>query len=295
MKLTNIYLSIIASLFLFNGYDALAQNRTLTRSEVESKILGNTYQVLQDRHTTGVFYIWTKDNQSIVAGYKTFTPTRWHFVGDQLCYDGPEKSCVSMFASESGEILVRWNQDGTGKLWTLTPESSLESGKLGYLQILKSNIGTYDHGQDSREDKLKAAKVREIIDKEMNVEKEKFSAEKARIAADPVNILGSLYRSYAFVKACFEARKSYAAVYVSEVELNDARRQIKSLETYYKPKVPGSDTDAIWDKYTKDLADLKDTSFGFEVKRDLCQGDLRNLRNASSKIDGSSNRTVKDF
>ncbi|MCJ2063381.1 hypothetical protein MKK63_11740 [Methylobacterium sp. J-088] len=83
-------------------------------------------------------------------------------------------------------------------------------------------------------------------------EAEAVSAERFRqqatIDAQPGSRLERAYRSYIGVKQCVEARRGYAAIYLTEEQGIDAKAKVVAIEKALRGSDPTLDPDAIWTK-----------------------------------------------
>lgn len=95
----------------------------------------------------------------------------------------------------------------------------------------------------------------------------------------PQYILGTAYMRYIYVKRCYQARLGYGGIYISDAELEAARRAVAQLEQKYRNDI-GIDaktgrpwtTDSMWSKANEIInTDKRPES------RELCQGALEDL------------------
>lgn len=73
-------------------------------------------------------------------------------------------------------------------------------------------------------------------------EARKRQAESTAQAQAPRNVLGRAYASYMFIKRCYDAREGYAAVYISQPEMEQARGAVRQIEEFIKPKLESGTT-----------------------------------------------------
>lgn len=105
------------------------------------------------------------------------------------------------------------------------------------------------------------AKIDQVVainaDRKMQAEREeadkaanqaKVVAGKEAYAASPNGLLQQAYQAMQSIQACSDARKGYAAIYVSDAELADAKNKMRRIEGALKPKITGETADQIWEK-----------------------------------------------
>jgi len=94
---------------------------------------------------------------------------------------------------------------------------------------------------------------KQIVVADRKIEQEKRQQEEVRARAKvqaeqankPENQLATGYISYLRIKACYEARKGYAAVFINDHEMDIARKQIKSVEKAITAQHQ-LDTEKVW-------------------------------------------------
>lgn len=72
-----------------------------------------------------------------------------------------------------------------------------------------------------------------------------FEAAQAE-AAKPENMMLTAYRNYLVARQCFESRTGFAAVYLTPPQMEEAKVQVKAIETVIKKGAPGLNTDERW-------------------------------------------------
>ena len=126
------------------------------------------------------------------------------------------------------------------------------------------------------------------------------AAERQAIENLPANFLGNSYIAYIVVKRCYDARAGYAAVYVSEPEMRQAKEAIKLIEDGMKPQLSTTDTvEQIWakaDQQSKRNVVFQMPTFGQDMTPAyLCKQNLRYLVARADKLDPTRTATPKDF
>jgi hypothetical protein len=88
--------------------------------------------------------------------------------------------------------------------------------------------------------------------------KEKKRLAKVQASQNRKDELGLFYQSYAGLKKCYEARKGYALVHVSSVEMAKFKSKAKSIENGIFDKFPEVKPmkDKIWNKFTKTIGGI---------------------------------------
>jgi hypothetical protein len=122
-------------------------------------------------------------------------------------------------------------------------------------------------------------------------------AEQRRIWNLPVNVLYRAYVAYINVKRCYEARKEYWSVNISDREMFQAREAIERIESELKPKLDSEiSTDQVWEGADHDAQ----RTFPFPMNggplvRDFCQMHLSSLQGTLKALVPGIDRTQKDF
>lgn len=65
-------------------------------------------------------------------------------------------------------------------------------------------------------------------------------------AAKPETIMLTAYRNYLVARQCAESRTGFAAVYLTQPQVDEAKAQAKGIEAALLKRVPGLDTDERW-------------------------------------------------
>ena len=80
-------------------------------------------------------------------------------------------------------------------------------------------------------------------------EQQKQRAIDAEYARSPEGVLAASYDAYINVRQCYEARKGYNAVYVSNSEMEESKDAVKRIEQSLKSKLDRSmSTDDVWER-----------------------------------------------
>jgi hypothetical protein len=116
------------------------------------------------------------------------------------------------------------------------------------------------------------------------------------------------YRDYIRIRKCYEERIGQQSVFVTDVEMENSKRIIYSIEKIIKNKSPYIDTDWVWSRADESIpvtnyfgADLdlyRSTKYQeseYEIKRKVCDLYLSNLKDKLYKMDPSEFKTKKDF
>ena len=128
-------------------------------------------------------------------------------------------------------------------------------------------------------------------------------------AAKPENIMLTAYRHYLVARQCFDSRTGFAAVYLTQPQVDETKAQVKGIETKLLKQVPGLDTDERWAAANRaETAANGDISeFGFtgrgavkeriytEQGRQFCAAAVGWLREAYSFAYPESQTVKKDF
>jgi hypothetical protein len=104
--------------------------------------------------------------------------------------------------------------------------------------------------------------------------REAAEREAARIEALPSNRLFNGYRLYGYVKFCNEVREGYMVQYVSDIELERARKAIKAIAARATKDDASINTDDVWQKARGTLDRLRADDV-------MCHNSLVELLNVS--------------
>jgi hypothetical protein len=146
------------------------------------------------------------------------------------------------------------------------------------------------------------------IQEEAAAEKRKIQEEAAtqrkieQEAADasaklPINILGTAYTSYVDVKRCQEARDGYAAIYISNPEMDQARNAVLTIEQTMKSKLDqNTTTDDVWSRVaTTEGRNFRPSGDYQEGTRMLCRERLALLLSILREHAPERDTIKKDF
>jgi hypothetical protein len=139
----------------------------------------------------------------------------------------------------------------------------------------------------SKVDAAVVAKRREVR-LQAEAEETRKREEKLREARSPPRVLARAYAAYVLVKRCRESREGYRLIYISDTELERARKAIAVIETKIKNENAGLETEPLW-KSGNEIADKLD------VSRGACQSGLSLLEGGARKLAPGSLSTEKDF
>jgi len=111
------------------------------------------------------------------------------------------------------------------------------------------------HFQKNLEQQIIAAGGKIEEEKKQQEEAQAIAKAQAEEAEKPENQLASGYISYLRTKACYEARQGYAVVYITDTEMDIAKRQIKSIENAISSQHE-VDLDMIWEWSINNMSPL---------------------------------------
>jgi hypothetical protein len=116
-------------------------------------------------------------------------------------------------------------------------------------------------------------------DQDAAEQKQKVAQEAAAQANLPINILGTAYASYVDVKRCQEARDGYAAIYISNPEMDHAKDAVRTIEQTMKSKLDqNTTTDDVWSRVaTTEGRNFHPSRDYQEGTRSLCRSRLEAL------------------
>ncbi len=116
------------------------------------------------------------------------------------------------------------------------------------------------------------------------------------------------YRDYIRIRKCYDERVGQQSVFVTDIEMENSKRNIYSIEKIIKNKNPYIDTDWVWSRadesiplnnyFGMDLDLYRRTKYQeseYEIKRKVCDIYLSSLRDKLYKMDPSEFKTKKDF
>ena len=104
-------------------------------------------------------------------------------------------------------------------------------------------------------------------------QKQRQAQQQAELGYDPQNVLGNSYQAYIEVQRCYEAREGYSAVYVTDLEMQQAKNAVQQIEDVMKSGLaPGMTTDKLW------LRVLRRELGPFYPSRDYKEEDRRRCR-----------------
>ena len=111
------------------------------------------------------------------------------------------------------------------------------------------------HFQKNLEQQIIAAGGKIEEEKKQQEEAQALAKAQAEEAEKPENQLANGYISYLRTKACYEARQGYAVVYITDTEMDIAKRQIKSIENAINSQHE-VDLDMIWEWSINNMSPL---------------------------------------
>jgi hypothetical protein len=119
-----------------------------------------------------------------------------------------------------------------------------------------------------------------------NAERERQMAESEQ--RKPSNILLMAYSRYIYLRRCFEERTGYATVYLTDVEIDRARKAISGIEKVMLNRDPNIDKDAEW-RGANAFAGRAVADYG------SCHIELANLLKTFKSEDPLDSALIKDF
>lgn len=123
-------------------------------------------------------------------------------------------------------------------------------------------------------------------------------------AKTPRGILQRAYEDYVYVSLCRQERQGYAMVYISEPEMEEARRNVKAIENNITADVFDIDKAKLWDQASKIKIQLGDDyrnwAFTYsnatgDIQRAACQFALRSLKSKLNELKPETAQMKKDF
>jgi hypothetical protein len=128
---------------------------------------------------------------------------------------------------------------------------------------------------------------------EEEARRQREAAEGAKLR---VNVLGNSYAAYVDVKRCYEARKGYSVIYISDPEMERARNAVREIEEAVKPKVDTAAAENLWSR----VQEAQGRSFNpsgdyLERVRALCRERLEFLLETHLEQVPDSRSIEKDF
>lgn len=101
--------------------------------------------------------------------------------------------------------------------------------------------------------------------------------------------LKAAYANYIYIKHCYDARQGYLVIYISDAELELARRAVSRVEEKFGPQLPpGATTDGLW-------AQASAAPDPFPLVRELCQLQLQQFEQTYRQMFPADFGTKKDF
>ena len=174
-----------------------------------------------------------------------------------------------------------------------------------YEVVNKGNIFGYEKAvSEARTELLQDPSTTEAQRTVIQSEQARFDAG----FADPVYSLGSAYKKYMSIKRCYEDRKSYQVVYVTDDEYLSSKKIMAAIEKYAQSISPSISTDQVWKDVTENPKkyvsfvelttvpindDVVDNDF--DGRRTTCQGLVDALAKTYKKINPEAFKIKKDF
>jgi hypothetical protein len=116
------------------------------------------------------------------------------------------------------------------------------------------------------------------------------------------------YRDYIKIRKCYDERVGQQSVFITDIEMENSKRNIHSIEKIIKNKSPYIDTDWVWSRadesipvnnyFEMDLDLYRSTKYQeseYEIKRKVCDIYLSSLKDKLYKMAPSEFKTKKDF
>ena len=121
--------------------------------------------------------------------------------------------------------------------------------------------------------------------------------QQAKLGYDPQNVLGNSYQAYSEVKRCYEARAGYTAVYITDLEMEQAKNAVGQIEDAMKSGLaPGMTTDKLWLRVLRWNFRPFDPSRDYRKEhRKLCRAPFDFLLSTLRERVPESRRIEKDF
>jgi C-terminal processing protease CtpA/Prc len=105
----------------------------------------------------------------------------------------------------------------------------------------------------------------------------------------PENLLRASYSRYIFIKQCWESRSGYLAVFISDPEMERAKKAVSRIEDKLKPQLPSAvTTDELWSEANNGTNRLP-------VTQEFCQHELDDLETAYRNLAPEDRGVRKDF
>jgi len=134
--------------------------------------------------------------------------------------------------------------------------TAMESASRGRISGLSSRIDEAVVANEKKVIQVTAEqKQREKTDAQRVAEQAKVQASQDAAKNSPNGLLYQAYQAFQIVQTCSDVRKGYAAIYVSDAELSDAKDKMRKIEKTLKPKLVSELTDQIWNRASVDNAD----------------------------------------
>jgi len=113
----------------------------------------------------------------------------------------------------------------------------------------------------------------------------------------PITVLATAYAAYIDVKRCYEAREGYLAVYITDMEMEQARNAVQQIEEALKPKLDqDAKADDVWSRVEQ--TEGRKFSLGRDYQagaRTICQDQLGLLLQTLHEQVPESGKVKKDF
>lgn len=277
--------------FACNG-EAIAVNAVdyLNSDQITDAVSLNTIRLNK------TIYGFFEDGRMLISTGTGLEKTKWLVQNNKLCFNKLSNGANSQL------LCARIGLDNLTKKMFFVFDPAPDKR---YEVVNKGNIFGYEKAvSEARVELLQDPSTTEEQRRAIQSEQARFDAG----FADPVYSLGSAYKKYMSIKKCYEDRKSYQVVYVTDDEYLSSKKIIAAIEKYAQSVSPSISTDQVW----KDVTDnpKKYVSFvelttvpvnddivddDFDGRRVTCQGLIDALAKAYKKINPEAFKIKKDF
>lgn len=167
--------------------------------------------------------------------------------------------------------------------------TAMQSTGKGKATVLMAQIDQAVAANDIRKVQVEAEnKQREKTEADTAAKQAKILAVKEVEKNTPNALLQQAYQAIQLVQTCSDVRKGYATIYISDVELNDAKEKMRKIESALKPKIVGETTDQIWNRASTENANyirgVKTATY--TNGRNYCDLFKRDMTGVSEKVLG---------
>lgn len=206
-----------------------------------------------------------------------------------------------MILYEAGRIIIRsnskqyegrWSIDSNNEICaTMNNESKSSCWKY---RLGKDNFIYIDYSSENSQNVAAITKITNYSTDE--IVKRYYDTKNAiEESQKPDGILRVSYEYYILAKRCFESRREYKAVYMTETQINEVKSNIKYIESHIKNISSNINTSEIWNKADSNMK-IWDIGHNWsEEIKSLCDFSIAQLKSTRSKYDPQSMKTQKDF